>query len=217
VTAPTWRIELPASPAAAQAILTGKRKDVARAQRDLASASQELARFDPTEEAVSYSVSDPLFSYKGDLMTAINEIQAAEQLSYGLPRLPIKIGDQDLYDQWNAFVEQIRQLVSHYARVETALAGQEIGLTTVGWTGDFETTWETHVTASGMRTHLQAVHVALDSRAAMIRLASVVATGAVGLAAKTAVSGGVLLLPAVWKFVRDVLKELRRSWPKIQR
>ena len=108
-------------------------------------------------------------------------------------------------------------MVSHYARVETALAGASIGRTTVDWTGDFVTTWEPVASGAAMRTHLQSVNLALGSRIALLRIVSVVATGAVGLAVKAAIPGGqVLLLPAVWRFVRDVLKELRQSWLQVQ-
>ena len=73
------------------------------------------------------------------------------------------------------------------------------------------------VSEEAMRTHLQSVHLALSSRIALIRIVSVVATGAAGLAIKAAVPGGqLLLLPAVWRFVRDALEELRQSWPHIQ-
>jgi hypothetical protein len=64
---------------------------------------------------------------------------------------------------------------------------------------------------------MQSVHLALRSRLALVRIVSVVATGAAGLAVKAAVPGGqLLLLPAVWKFVRDVLAELRQSWPDLK-
>ena len=141
-------------------------------------------------------------------------------VSYGLFRRKDKEKedeDQESHQQWLAFVERVQQTVAHYARIETALAGRDVGQTAVGWTGDFTTTWQPNVTLEMMRTHRQSVHLALDSRIALIRIVSVVATGAAGLAVKAAIPGGqVLLLPAVWKFVRDVLAELRQSWPKLQ-
>jgi hypothetical protein len=213
---PTWRIELPESPAQAQAILARKLDDIARAQQDLARASEELALLDPSRPAVSFGTPDRLSSHKEALLATANEIRATEQISFGLPGLPGKLKDQEIYRQWNALMDQIRQVVAHYARIETALAGYDVGLTTVGWTGDFDTTWGPGVATDAMRTHLQAVHLALDSQAALVRVVSVVAAGAAGLAAKTAVSGGVFLLPGVWRFVRDVLKVLRESWPAIQ-
>jgi hypothetical protein len=44
---------------------------------------------------------------------------------------------------------------------------------------------------------------------ALIRMVTIVATGAAGLALTLSIPGGQLMaLPAVWKFVRDVLKEM---------
>jgi hypothetical protein len=212
---PTWRIELPASPAEAQAVLTGQTQALELAQRDLARAHGELDRLDPTDTAVSFDPSDRLFAPKDALLGTLSEFRATEGVSFGVLGLPEKIKDLEIYRQWNAFLEQIRRMVAHYARVETALAGYNVGLTTVSWMGDFATTWEPDVTVGAMRTHLRSVQLALDSRMALMRVVSVVATGAAGLAIKTTGSGGLLLLPAVWKFVRDVLKELRHSWPQM--
>jgi len=212
---PTWRIQLPAEPAAAQTILDKQIRAMEWAQRDLARASRELARLDPRDASLSFSTADELIAHKQALLAAVNALHVPEEVSYAFPGLPEKIRDQEAYRQWNAFLEQIRQVLAHYARIETALAGADVGWTTVSWTGDFNTTWQPDVTAYGMQTHLQAVQVALNSRIALLRLVSAVTSGAVGLAIKTTGSGGVLLVPAVWKFVRDVLKELRQSWPQV--
>jgi hypothetical protein len=163
----------------------------------------------------SFSPSDELLAHKEALLTAVNAFHAPEEVAYGLAGLPETIRDQELYRQWHAFLDQIRQVLAHYARVETALAGADVGWTTVSWAGDFDTTWQPNVTAYAMQTHLQSVHLALNSRLALLRFTSVVISGAVGLAIKITGSGGVLLLPAVWKFMRDVLEEFRQSWPQI--
>lgn len=212
---PTWRIQLPAEPAAAQAILDGQIRATEHVQRDLARASRELELLDPRDASLSFSTSDELFAHKEALLVAVNALHAPEEVSYAFPGLPERIRDQELYRQWHAFLDQIRQVLAHYARVETALAGADVGWTTVSWTGDFDTTWQPSITVYAMQTHLQAVHVALNSRMALLRLVAAVTSGAVGLAIKTTGSGGVLLLPAVWKFVQDVLKELRQAWPQI--
>jgi hypothetical protein len=212
---PTWRIQLPAEPAEAQALLDRQIGATERAQRDLARASRELERLDPRTAAPSFGASDELFAHKEALLEAVNAFHAPEEVAYGLPGLPETIRDQELYRQWHAFLDQIRQVLAHYARVETALAGADVGWTTVSWTGDFDTAWQPHVTMFAMQTHLQSVHLALSSRLALLRLVAAITSGAVGLAIKTTGSGGVLLLPAVWKFMRDVLEELRQSWPQI--
>ena len=212
-TEPTWSVALPASEKEAQAILANQSRAVQLAQQDLENIDLELDRLG-APGLLSFSTADELAAYKSDLLTSVDGLSGS--VSYGLFSAKKEQGADDRR-QWQAFVDQVRQMIATYARIETALAGQDVGWTTVGWTGDFTTQWEPDVTGGAMRTHLQSVHLALSSRIALVRIASVVATGAAGLAIKAAVPGGqVLLLPAVWRFVRDVLKELRRSWPQIQ-
>ncbi len=214
---PTWRIELPESPEEAQAILADQIQASELASRDLASVNRDLTYIGRTE-AVSFSTSDPLLAQKTELLGTLDAFQSP--VSYGLfSRKDEKKEHEDrkAHQQWLAFVERVQKTVANYARIETALAGREIGQTAVGWTGDFATTWQPNVTIGMMRTHRQSVHLALGARIALIRIVSIVATGAAGLAVKAAVPGGqVLLLPAIWKFMRDVLAELRQSWPKLE-
>jgi hypothetical protein len=214
---PTWRIELPESPAEAQAILADQIQASKWAHRDLANINRDLTHIGRTE-AVSFSTSDPLLAQKTELLETLDAFQSP--VSYGLfSRKDEKkeSEDRESHQQWLAFVERVQRTVANYARIETSLAGQDIGQTAVGWTGDFNTTWEPNVTIGMMRTHRQSVHLALGARIALIRIVSVVATGAAGLAIKASIPGGqVLLLPAIWKFVRDVLAELRQSWPKLE-
>jgi hypothetical protein len=209
---PTWRIDLPAAPAEAEAAFARQAHNARLAARDLATVDLELNGL-VAPGAVAFSTSDELAAHKSALLSAADELGTS--VSYGLFRAE---GEQvEDGRQWQAFVDQVRQVVAHYARIETALAGQDVGRTTVGWTGDLETRWEPNVSGEAMRTHLRSVHLALSSRIALIRIVSVVATGAAGLAIKAAVPGGqLLLLPAVWRFVRDALEELRQSWPQIQ-
>jgi hypothetical protein len=214
---PTWRIELPASPEEAQAILADHIQASQLAHQDLVNINRDLTYIGRTE-AVSFSTSDPLLAQKTELLATLDAFQSP--VSYGLFKRKDKEKedeDQETQQQWLAFVERVQQIIAHYARIETALAGLDVGRTTVGWTGDFTTTWAPNVTLAMMRTHRQSVHLALDSRIALIRIVSIVAAGAAGLAVKAAIPGGqVLLLPAAWRFVRDVLAELRQSWPKLQ-
>jgi hypothetical protein len=214
---PTWRIELPESPEQAQAILMDYIQASKLANQDLTNVNRDLIHIGRTE-AVSFSTSDPLLAQKTELQGTLDAFQSP--VSYSLFKrkdTEKEEEDQESHQQWLAFVERVQQTVAHYARIETALAGREVGQTAVGWTGDFTTTWQPNVTLAMMRTHRQSVHLALDSRIALIRIVSIVATGAAGLAVKAAIPGGqVLLLPAAWRFVRDVLAELRQSWPKLQ-
>jgi hypothetical protein len=216
---PTWHIELPESPERAQAILAGQIRAAERTREDLARVSQELAGIDRTER-VSFSrpdgTPDPLLAQKTELWEALDTFQspvsAASATQYSLfDRKDTKRKNEESHRQWLAFVERVQQIVANYARIETTLADFDVGSTTVSWTGDFETTWQPGITVEMMQTHRQSVHLVLSSRIAWIRIVSVVATGAAGLAIKASIPGGqVLLIPAVWKFVRDVLAELRK-------
>jgi len=121
--------------------------------------------------------------------------------------------DLDAVSRWRQFLEQVREMMTNYARVETAIAGVPLGSTAVSWTGDFKTAWFSSVTTADMSLHFQNVNFALASRLGMLRLIGVVGVGAANIAVKLGVPGGQLLvLPAVWNFVKDVLKE----WRKLQ-
>jgi hypothetical protein len=205
------------------------------ARRDVQRVDRQLTVFDPQEEemGVSFGVADELSAPKSDLLQSIARYQPApetEVVAYGLFRrekekaeeeveveAALAPEDRETMAQWRAFVDQVRRTVGHYAHVETEMGAVMIGSTAVGWTGDFTTTWAADVAPAAMRVHAQSVHLALASRIALMRVISVVTTGAAALALKAAVPGGqVLLLPATWRFVRDVLAELRRSWPQLK-
>lgn len=123
-------------------------------------------------------------------------------------------GFQDAYRRWLAFVEQVQQMTAHYARVETVIAGAPVGLTRVGWSGDFETFWSPGMPALSRETHRETVNLALASRIALLRIVSVVTTGAAGLILKAVAlppGGQVLLIPAARRFILDVMAVLRES------
>jgi hypothetical protein len=185
-TPPTWRVQLPASPDDAQAVLDTQTRALQHSTSDLVQAEQRLAQ---VGAGVSFDVTA---APEAELWAALNAIEAP--VSFGLGRR------------------------EETARIETEVGGTLVGHTSVGWTGDFDTLWEPDLTPQSMRSHHQAVHLALDSRMALLRLLIVVGSGATRLALRLSVPGAQLLvLPAAFKFVRDVLKELRQSWPQIQK
>ncbi|HTP08153.1 MAG TPA: hypothetical protein VMP08_07880 [Anaerolineae bacterium] len=121
--------------------------------------------------------------------------------------------DLEATSQWRQFLEQVREMIANYARVETEIAGNAIGQTAVSWTGDFRTIWIPAVTAADMQLHRHNVDVTLQWRLGTLRFVGVVGAGAASVAVKLGVPGGQLLaLPAVWNFVKDVLAE----WRKLQ-
>ncbi|HET91576.1 MAG TPA: hypothetical protein ENN99_12690, partial [Chloroflexi bacterium] len=68
---PTWRIQLPESPAEARRILGDKTRALALAQPDLDRAGRELEQIDPVAAVPSFSVSDDLFIPKSALRASV--------------------------------------------------------------------------------------------------------------------------------------------------
>lgn len=123
-------------------------------------------------------------------------------------------GFQEAHRRWLAFVEQVQQMTAQYARVETIIAGAPVALTRVGWAGDFETFWIPGMPALSRETHRGTVNLALASRIALLRVVSVITTGAAGLILKAVAlppGGQVLLIPAARRFILDVMAVLRES------
>ncbi len=211
---PAWRVQLPAALADAQAILDAQNQTLQRSESDLFSAERRLAQvglYGAEEAGVAFAA---LPAPEAELLATLSDIESP--ISFEAPG-PEERARQETSSQWRVFVEQVRRMVSHYARIETEMGGALIGQTAVGWTGDFDTVWGGDVSADSMGLHHQSVQLALGSRLALIRLLTIVGTGATKLALRLSVPGAQLLaLPAAWKFVRDVLEELRRSWPELQ-
>lgn len=211
---PTWHVLLPASPEEAGALLQAQVQVQRLVWQDLARIESEFEQL-RRPESISFSPADPLAVEKGALMAVVDQLQTSV-VSYATSQR-VDPEEQEVVRQWNVFAAEVQRLVTHCAHIRTTVAGVDVGLTTVSWAGDFATHWVPGAQPSSMPLHIQAVQMALDSRLALLRVASVVAAGAVGLAVKAAVPGGqVLLLPAVWRFVRDVLQTLRQSWPRMQ-
>ena len=200
----TWHIQLPEPVDAAQVVLQAQRAAIQRGESALAQAEQRLARLGHAGESVSFAAPT---GPEAELLRALNTLQPS--VSFGLPGKEAISEQLENLEQWRLFLDQVCNMVSRYARVETLVAGILVGQTAVGWTGDFESIWTPGVALASMRLHYQSVHLVLASRLALIRMVTIVATGAAGLALTLSLPGGQLMaLPAVWKFVRDVLKEM---------
>lgn len=121
----------------------------------------------------------------------------------------------DLRSVWNtaggqaaAFFEQVGRALAHFAWVESAVDGQLVGRTTVGWTGDQATFWRDHLPPEHVANHTRCLQLALATRAAWLRMTITVAQGAARLAA-LASTAPLLAIPAAWKFVQALLAQYR--------
>jgi len=200
-----------------RALLQLKQNDLREQDALLQQAEQRLAQIAQTG-GVSFAApidQPPAFVQpEQTLEAALQRISAP--VSYGLfdrKKQEEQESDLEATSQWRQFLEQVREMIAHYARVETEVAGAPIGQTAVSWTGDFRTIWTPAVTVADMNLHRHNVAVTLQWRLGTMRFVGVVGAGAANVAMKLGVPGGQLLaLPAVWNFVKDVLKE----WRKLQ-
>ncbi|CAG0931860.1 hypothetical protein TFLX_02324 [Thermoflexales bacterium] len=200
-----------------RALLQLKRRDLQEQEALLQQAEQRLAQI---AQAGGVSFAAPL-DQPPEFVQPTQTLEAAlqrlmEPVSYGLfdrRKQAEQEGDLEATSQWRRFLEQVREMMAHYAHVETAIAGVPIGRTAVGWMGDFRTTWIPTVTSDDMALHRHNVAVTLQWRRGTLRFVGVVGAGAANIAVKLGMPGGQwLALPAVWNFVKDVLAE----WRKLQ-
>jgi hypothetical protein len=227
-----WAIDLPLDPRrAAAGIDTGKAR-LDDLLLDLDDAELRLAGFVATggllpSEELSYAVGDdgmgvPVGEPEADLHGLLEEIALAgksvapgsgEPAAFGAAE-PVAGRVQAAQDGFEAFLRQFYRAVAHYAWVETAVEGRLVGRTRVSWLGDADTTWRTPVTADQIALHQRAVTLALNTRAAMMRVAVLVIQGARLLAQLPVMVaspiGIVMAIPAAWRFLDQVLAEARR-------
>lgn len=206
-----WRIDLPAEERDAQRALRRRLAAAKAREADLDKVARRMSELvvpaayalGPGANALAVPSVGPA---EASLLAEVEKLYSAP-MAYAGDResLPRRL----LAEKANQLLLQFRRLVQYYARIEITVGGRLVGLTVVDWSGDFQTTWQGDVGPAEMTLHLDGVRLALASRQALLRLVGVVTTGALSLAATASVPGGqLLLLPAVYKYVRDVLAEL---------
>ncbi len=204
-----------ASPEEGLALLDVLQRELTEQQQTLTRLEQRLTQITQVGGGVSFAAageSAPEFAgAELELDAALQRLTAP--VSYGLfdrKQQEAQEADLESTSKWRKFLDQVRDMVVNYARVQTEVAGQPIGQTDVDWTGDFRTIWSPVVTTAAMMLHYHNITVTLQWRLGMIRLVGVVGAGAANIAVKLGVPGGQLLvLPAVWNFVQDALAEWR--------
>ncbi len=205
---PLFEAKLPAQPDEAVRLLRTREAALGLSLNDLAEAAE---RMNAVNAGVSFAeIGGP----EADLQRAMNAIYFPLSFAADETAQEEKRG---LIGQWQAFVAQVHRMISHYTTVKTEIDGIPIGHTAVGWTGDFDNYLDEEPGLQYLDLHQKNVQLSLATRTAVIRLVIVISTGAVKLGTRMGIPGAqILLLPDAYKFVRDVLKELRPLWPNIK-
>ena len=152
-----------------------------------------------------------------DIATPEDELQLALAEINGVQTKGLLDPLEKAKAEFDAFIVRVRELTSNLVRVETTVGGVTLASTAVGWTGNFQSAWRDGLATEQIALHRQTVHVALARRAMILRLVVVIGADAVKIVARLTTPGAQLLvLPALWQFVQDVVAQLRamQSTPK---
>jgi hypothetical protein len=207
---PVWRASLPADPQAARAALFDAGRGLRAQEAALETATARIRRV--ASGGASFAVGRTP-APELELMGLMGELRAADggASSFGL-RETVSAGWDEAEEKFRAFSAQVHETLTNYAVVETLVGGALIGRTSVGWAGDVRSLLLADLGAEQADLHRRTLGLALESRAALLRTFTTVLRGAAIVA--TMVSspvGAVTALPAAWKFVDQLLTDMRSS------
>ena len=221
---PIWRADLPADPKSAAEELAHGRQASAAAQAAIAGTEARffavLARSQNGPEAGDSFAAAASPAAEVELLSLLHELRHGQaETSFGLGDVLSERWDEAT-QQFQAFLYQVMQHVAYSASVETRIAGNLLGWTTVSLTGDMDTAWAARLGPEQATLHQETVALALLSRANLMRTFTSVARAAAELAKLATLigtpGGAILALPAAWRFFNLMLDELRmhQSAPK---
>jgi hypothetical protein len=107
-------------------------------------------------------------------------------------------------------LDRVADLARGRARIETRIAGALVAQSITTLSGDTELWAAPRLSLSGAHLHARSVAVAVRSRHAWARILTLTLRGASQLAVVGLPGGALSAVPLVWRFVRGVLRELRR-------
>jgi hypothetical protein len=204
-----WRVDHEESSLAARSELLARRAKVELWEQTLDIAARSLEDLSPALSSGS-GIRTPADALLAEVSALRSPVLSFGVGAEGEMRQPAA-AFRGIFEQANALLLQFKRLIQHFARIETTSRGMSVALTAVDWTGDYETAWLDGASALDMTLHLEAVRLALASRHALLHLISIVTSGALSLATKASVPGGqILLIPAVYNYVRDIMRELEQ-------
>jgi hypothetical protein len=231
-----WRVDLARDQAASRAALAEGARSVAQTHAVLDDVPRRLDRaiglaldarshgapLDPALPARGPARAPELSSIDAALVAALTGAEASP-----LPRsdvLPAWSADEN--DEPTASAQEpgrlasalgrITDLARGRARIETHVEGALVAHSIMTLSGDTELWVAPRLSLTGATMHARSVDVAVRTRHAWTRILTLVVRGVTRLAALGLPAAGVAALPLVWRFLRDVLREIRaRSAPPV--
>lgn len=219
-----WRSHFPVDFSKTDSLLRDCEARLEESQKALSTVPDRLARLlklsnSKVGDDLAFDLSpteSPLTQPEQELLITLQELQGMEQtqsfdVDFSGSKELLGVWRQSL-EQFQAFNKRVIHSLSTYALVETQIQGETVARTAVGWAGDFSSIWRDEVNAEQKVLHGRSLALALASRNALLQSF----TMAVQLALKVSVSlslpGGIILvLPAVWKFVNQVVNKFEKD------
>ena len=203
----TWRILLPENLNEAETIVQSQQNNIEEQQRYLDIIDNQLEDYDPKgTQNLSF-----VTSQHSPLATLQHSISQIHSWSGSYSTAGSQTDYTRLYEQCETLLSRIKDNMSLHGRIETRIGQNLVGITQIDWIGDYKTVWEKHATLQTMHLHTKSVHLTSISRMVVLRIISTSISGALGIAIKAAIPGGqILLIPAVYKFVLDMLHEFKK-------
>lgn len=107
-------------------------------------------------------------------------------------------------------LDRVADLARGRSRIETRVEGALVAQSITTLTGDTELWIAPRLSLTGARLHARSAGVAVRTRHAWARILTLTVRGAGRLAMLGLPGGAISAVPLVWRFVRDVLRELHR-------
>jgi hypothetical protein len=107
-------------------------------------------------------------------------------------------------------LDRVADLARGRSRIETRVEGALVAQSITTLTGDTELWIAPRLSLTGARLHARSAAIAVRTRHAWARVLTLTVRGAGQLAMLGLPGGALSAVPLVWRFVRDVLHELRR-------
>jgi hypothetical protein len=212
---PIWQADLPADPAAAAEVIAGIRQGLEQTQEALAAAEPRIeALVQQQGRPISFSTTtadESLALPEQELLGLLQEAQFGSQRISFSTEADSQGSWEDTVEKFQQFTAQVQKTLTHYAWVETRVAGRLLARTSVNWLGDMETNWQDQLDTAQMAIHRSTLQNALSGRILMLRTLIVITASAGKLSVLLTTPGGALLaLPAAWKFISQIRAELER-------
>lgn len=110
-------------------------------------------------------------------------------------------------------LDRVADLARGRARIATHIEGALVAHSVTTLSGDTELWLASRLSLGEARLHARSVAIAVRTRNAWLRILTLLARAASRLVALGLPAGGVAALPVLWRFVRDVLAEIRARRP----